>query len=235
MKYNVNDLIYLCNHIDRYSNFRIDIELLLRGGTLRKALSDDKVLQNKHFNYKDKRVQLLCQKYGDMAEIVLCSATNNAVRDKLRKLDYVYGYILNNIDKLDSIKKLLIKLKQLGFDDIVFSTYMKLTTETFSIYKEPSRNRCITYLDNMEAVPSADIDAITYMSDKSDYRIELMTSSRYDNTLLLRGSIIYLTSLIFDKDKLPDSLDVKVIYDKVASLTCNKKKLAKRKQFSSFY
>ena len=57
MKYNVNDLIYLCNHIDRYPNFRIDIELLLRGRTLKKVLADDRVLQNKHFDYKDKRVQ----------------------------------------------------------------------------------------------------------------------------------------------------------------------------------
>lgn len=235
MKYNVNDLIYLCDHIDRYSNFRIDIELLLMGGSLKKVLSDDKVLQSKYFNYKDKRVQRLCQKYGDMAEMVLCSATNNSIRNKLRKLDYVYEYISSNIDKLDSIKNLLIKLKQLGFDNIIFDRHMKLTTEIFSIYMNPSMNRCITYLDNMEVVASDDIDVITYMSDKSDYKIELMTSSRYDNTLVLRGSIIYLTSLIFDKDKLPDSLDVNVIYNKVASLTCSKKKLVKRKQFSSFY
>lgn len=229
MKYNVNDLIYLCNHIDRYPNFRIDIELLLRGRSLKKVLSDDKVLQNKHFNYKDKNVQKLCQKYGNMAEMVLCSATDNDVRVKLRKLDYVYEYILYNIGKLDSIKKLLTKLKQLGFEDIIFDVYMKLTTETFNIYVEPSRNRCITYLDNMELLPSIDIDMITYMSNNSDYRIELMTSSKYDNTLVLRGSIIYLTSLIFDKDKLPDSLDAKVIYDKVASLTCGKKIIAKKK------
>ena len=44
MKYNVNDLIYLCNHIDRYPNFRIDIELLLRGKSLKKVLADDKVV-----------------------------------------------------------------------------------------------------------------------------------------------------------------------------------------------
>jgi len=235
MKYNVNDLIYLCNHIDRYPNFRIDIELLLRGRTLKKVLADDRVLQNKHFDYKDKRVQELCKKYGNMAEMVLCSATNNDVRVKLRKLDYVYEYILNNISKLNNIKELLGKLKQLGFEDIIFNTHMKLTTETFNIYMEVNKNRCITYLDNMEILPSMDIDVIAYVSNETDYRIDLMTSSRYDNTLVLRGSIIYLTSLTFDKDKLPDSLDAKVIYDKVASLTYNEKKLAKRKQFSSFY
>ena len=235
MKYNVNDLIYLCNHIDRYPNFRIDIELLLRGKSLKKVLADDRVLQSKHFDYKDKRVQELCQKYGDIAEMVLCSATNNDVRVKLRKLDYVYEYILNNISKLNNIKELLGKLKQLGFEDIIFNTHMKLTTETFNIYMEANKNRCITYLDNMEALPSMDIDMITYVSNETDYRIDLMTSSRYDNTLVLRGSIIYLTSLIFNKDKLPDSIEAKVIYDKVASLTCNEKKLAKRKQFSSFY
>ena len=229
MKYNVNDLIYLCNHIDRYPSFRIDIELLLRGKSLKKILSDDKVLQNKHFDYKDKRVQVLCQKYGDIAEMVLCSATNNDVRAKLRKLDYMYEYILNNIYKLNSIKELLTKLKQLGFEDIIFDTYMKLTTETFSVFVNPTMNRCITYLDNMETLPSMDIDIVSYMSDRTDYRIDLMTSSRYDNTLVLRGSIIYLTSLIFDKDKLPDSLDVSVIYDKVISLTYGKKKIAKKK------
>mgnify|MGYP004597017967 FL=1 len=235
MKYNVNDLIYLCNHIDRYPNFRIDIELLLRGKSLKKVLADDKVLQNRPFDYKDKRVQVLCQKYGDIAEMVLCSATNNDVRTKLRKFDYVYEYILNNISKLNNIKELLGKLKQLGFEDIIFNTCMKLTTETFNVFVDPNKNRCITYLDNMEALSCADIDKITYMSDNSDYRIDLMTSSRYDNTLVLRGSVIYLTSLTFDKDRLPDSLEAKVIYDKVVSLTCNDKKLAKRKQFSSFY
>lgn len=170
-----------------------------------------------------------------MAEMVFCSATNNDVRVKLRKLDYVYEYILNNISKLNNIKELLGKLKQLGFEDIIFNTHMKLTTETFNIYMEVNKNRCITYLDNMEILPSMDIDVIAYVSNETDYRIDLMTSSRYDNTLVLRGSIIYLTSLTFDKDKLPDSLDAKVIYDKVASLTYNEKKLAKRKQFSSFY
>ena len=235
MKYNVNDLIYLCNHIDRYPNFRIDIELLLRGKSLKKVLADDKVLQNRPFDYKDKRVQVLCQKYGDIAEMVLCSATNNDVRTKLRKFDYVYEYILNNISKLNNIKELLGKLKQLGFEDIIFNTCMKLTTETFNVFVDPNKNRCITYLDNMEALSCADIDKITYMSDNSDYRIDLMTSSRYDNTLVLRGSVIYLTSLTFDKDRLPDSLEAKVIYDKVVSLTCNEKKLSKRKQFSSFY
>ena len=235
MKYNVNDLIYLCNHIDRYPNFRIDIELLLRGKSLKKVLADDKVLQNRPFDYKDKRVQVLCQKYGDIAEMVLCSATNNDVRAKLRKFDYVYEYILNNISKLNNIKELLGKLKQLGFEDIIFNTCMKLTTETFNVFVDPNKNRCITYLDNMEALSCADIDKITYMSDNSDYRIDLMTSSRYDNTLVLRGSVIYLTSLTFDKDRLPDSIEAKVIYDKVVSLTCNEKKLSKRKQFSSFY
>lgn len=235
MKYNVNDLIYLCNHIDRYPNFRIDIELLLRGKSLKKVLADDKVLQNRPFDYKDKRVQVLCQKYGDIAEMVLCSATNNDVRAKLRKFDYVYEYILNNISKLNNIKELLGKLKQLGFEDIIFNTCMKLTTETFNAFVDPNKNRCITYLDNMEALSCADIDKITYMSDNSDYRIDLMTSSRYDNTLVLRGSVIYLTSLTFDKDRLPDSIEAKVIYDKVVSLTCNEKKLSKRKQFSSFY
>ena len=235
MKYNVNDLIYLCNHIDRYPNFRIDIELLLRGKSLKKVLADDKVLQNRPFDYKDKRVQVLCQKYGDIAEMVLCSATNYYVRAKLRKFDYVYEYILNNISKLNNIKELLGKLKQLGFEDIIFNTCMKLTTETFNVFVDPNKNRCITYLDNMEALSCADIDKITYMSDNSDYRIDLMTSSRYDNTLVLRGSVIYLTSLTFDKDRLPDSIEAKVIYDKVVSLTCNEKKLSKRKQFSSFY
>ena len=229
MKYNVNDLIYLCNHIDRYPSFRIDIELLLRGKSLKKILSDDKVLQNRSFDYKDKRVQVLCQKYGDIAEMVLCSATNNDVRAKLRKFDYVYEYILNNISKLNNIKELLGKLKQLGFEDIIFNTCMKLTTETFNVFVDPNKSRCITYLDNMEALPSMDIDKITYMSDNSDYRIDLMTSSRYDNTLVLRGSVIYLTSLTFDKDRLPDSLDVSVIYDKVISLTYGKKKISKKK------
>lgn len=235
MKYNVNDLIYLCNHIDRYPSFRIDIELLLRGKSLKKVLADDKVLQNKHFNYKDRKVQELCQKYGNMAEMVICSATNNDVRAKLRKFDYVYEYILNNIGKLNNIKELFGKLKQLGFDDIIFDTHMKLTTETFNIYTEAYKNRCITYLDNMKTLASMNIDMITYMSNRTDYRIDLMTSSRYGNSLVLRGSTIYLTSLIFDKDRLPDRLDAEIIYDMVVSLTFDNKKLAKRKQFSSFY
>ncbi len=225
MKYNVDDVIYLSNHLDKYPNFRIDIELLLRKKGLKKVLSKD----DKSFNYKDKKVQESCQKYGNIAEMVVCSATSNDVRDKLRKVDYMYEYIINNINKLDSIKELLIKLKKLGFVDIIFDTYMKLTNETFSLYNDFVKNKSITYLDNIETLPSMDIDKITYISNKSDYRIELITSSSYGKTLALRGSIIYLTSLTFDKDKLPDSLEASIIYDKVVFLTRNNKKLVKKK------
>lgn len=224
MKYNIDDLIYLCDHMDRYLNFRIDVELLLRGKSKNMLLSENNVLLNKQFNYFDKRVEELYYRYGNMAAMVLCSSTNSDVMSKLKKLNYMYEYILINKNKINDIKELLIKLKMLGFDEIIFDTYMKLTTEEFKVSVNYTQNKIINYLDNMMALPSIDIDTITYMSIDSDYKIELMVSSRYDKTLILRGSIIYLTSLVIDKDNLPDSLDIRSIYDKIMSLTYGKKK-----------
>lgn len=230
MKYNVNDLIYLCNYIDSYASFRFDIELLLQRKTLKEALFVGRESQTKHFDYKNKRVQVLCQKYGNMAEMVLCSATNKDVMTKLRKFDYIYEYILSNINELNNIKDLLVKLKKLGFDDIIFDVYMNITYDKYNISIDYTKNRCITYLDNIMVLPNSSEDVITYRSNKSDYKIELMTSSRYDNTVILRGKIIYLTSLVFDKDRLPDNLDLNDIYSKIVTLAHYKEKTLTKKK-----
>ena len=113
MKYNVNDLFYLCNHLDIYHSFRIDIERLLNKASLKNLISKTVKESNKDFDIKDIKVKKFCKKYNILADMIVCSATCDEVRTKVKKIDNIYEYITNNIDKLDNIKAILKKLDKL--------------------------------------------------------------------------------------------------------------------------
>ena len=85
MKYNVNDLFYLCNHLDIYPSFRIDIERLLNKASLKNLISKTVKESNKDFDIKDTKVKKFCKKYNILADMIVCSATCDEVRTKVKK------------------------------------------------------------------------------------------------------------------------------------------------------
>ena len=225
MKYNVNDLFYLCNHLDIYPSFRIDIERLLNKASLKNLISKTVKESNKDFDIKDIKVKKFCKKYNILADMIVCSATCDEVRTKVKKIDNIYEYITNNIDKLDNIKAILRKLDKLGFRDIIFDSNMNLVSDKYSISLDATKNKSIVYLDNIEVLPFADLDIINYKSNNSNYKIEIIYLSRYDNMVLLRGSNIYLNSLTFSSDRLPEDLSLKNTFNKIIELAQNQVKL----------
>ena len=225
MKYNVNDLFYLCNHLDIYPSFRIDIERLLNKASLKNLISKTVKESNKDFDIKDTKVKKFCKKYNILADMIVCSATCDEVRTKVKKIDNIYEYITNNIDKLDNIKAILKKLDKLGFRNIIFDSNMNLVSDKYSISLDATKNKSIVYLDNIKVLPFADLDIINYKSNNSNYKIEIIYLSRYDNMVLLRGSNIYLNSLTFSPDRLPEDLSLKNTFNKIIELAQNQVKL----------
>lgn len=225
MKYNINDLIYLCNHLDIYPSFRIDIERLLNKTSLKNLVSKTVKENNKDFDIKDTQVKKFCKKYNILADMIVCSTTCDEVRTKVKKLDNIYEYITNNIDKLDNIKDVLRKLDKLGFRDIIFDCNMNFISDKYSISLDATKNKSIVYLDNIEVLPFADLDIINYKSNNSNYKIEIINLSRYENMVLLRGSSIYLNSLTFSPDRLPEDLSLKNTFNKIIELAHKQVKL----------
>lgn len=156
----------------------------------------------------------LIEKYTNIGMFICSSYDTKGNMKKESNLNYFYNYLKDNEDKLEDIKKLLLKLKELGISDFEFDPTFDFTKEEYDIDKELGLNYTINYLDNMKALPNYR-NLVKYKSEGSNY---LLTVTVRYNEISDYWREIKLNSLTFDRKRLPYSIDKEEIFDVIVSL-----------------
>lgn len=210
----VKSLITLCE-IKNYDNFSKELELLIK--TKRKKYLIDKmydIMQGK-FRFGSKKYKEFIKKYEDVIEIMKknnClwemtvakyNAFGNVYKDSAE--DFFYKFILEHNDDIENIKSVAIKIKQLGFDKIIYGEKLDFTGIEYEL--DTSYVSDFEYLENIEVIPTYDNTSIIYKTTNSCYRITIWTIGYGDRKRIKNYSKeIELNSLIFDVNRLPDEI-----------------------------
>ena len=220
-KIEIKNLIALSQIIDDYEKFDEKIKELMKTNNqindiwfkLLKLINNQALLGNrkiKKFYNDTKDILDVIGKYTSTYDFLSEYSTG-----KSKKLDYYYKYLKVNMNKLDDILVLLNKLQELGFSRVTLNENLDLD-KTYSIYTMLSYNIDISYLDNMEVIPTYDLGQVKYKSNKSDYIINahvLMSQN-----ISIYGSSIEVSNLLFDPNRLPPTIDKENIFEYILNL-----------------
>lgn len=208
-------LIALCNIFDEYSDFIEKLKTLTHSKhSIDQAFILDDISHGKttiysrkaHKFYKNNKVIIdKINEYSDIYSFINDSYDENGMLSEESDLGLFYKYMLKNKDKLEQIKSLIQKIKELGFENLCFEEFDEYTSKDYKVYKNLSQNIDITYLDNIKVIPNYRKDIITYITTGSNYKIRI---SEYRKS-------ITLNSLIFDEKRLPDNISIEDIFDKI--------------------
>lgn len=216
------NIIALCHIIDDFEGFRerlmpmisagynrnfvsqlLDIsrgEFIFGASTARKFYSENKAIMDTINTYSDIS-RFICSNYGTFGE-------------PYGNLEFFYEFISNHKDEMYKILAVLEKLNELGFDIFEFNENLDFTTEMYGVEPSFRRNRHITYVANLEVIPSYD-SYITFRTTGSNYKMDLSTVFSEIDTYGMR---ITLNSLLFDPKSFPESINRKNTFDHILEL-----------------
>ncbi len=251
MEIEVDYLIALCNIIDNYSDLKKDaIEISghtpwykqefladkdkndirremedLFNSIEEQSVSNDQNSSKFNLSKYPKKLQKFYSKYKDVLDII-----NNYTNSELslfmepiynqehynyeneQIFDFFYEYILNHRENLDKILSVLNKIKQLEFKKICLDENLNFVDRKYRIYTEYGSNANLTYLDNMIVIPTDMDNTVLYTTTGSNYEIKNIFE-------------INVNSLVFDENRLPETISEKTIFDKIMSLYNEKKEV----------
>ena len=168
----------------------------------------------KRFYRENKRVIDTISEYSNIATFI--NGSYDWYGNPVPELQLIYNYILKHKSELDHILTILEKLKKLGFTRFDFNEDFDFTKETYETSKSFWRiYREIVYVANIEIIPSYFEPNIKYKTLGSNYKIELERS--FDNISEYRNTI-FLNSLLFDPNSLPERIDKESTYDYILGL-----------------
>lgn len=228
-KININILITLCEIIEDYKSFYNDYENLIKTITNRDLARDAYKFMMGNFSIRASKYTNFINKHKDTIEIMkrnhslfdlvfLSYDKKGRRRDYPKSIDYFYNYIEKHQKDKTTIKAFLLKLKQLGFNEIIFDEDIDFTKETYSFHDY--RNISFSFLENMEACLTYPGSTIKYKSNDSSYCMhlsyDLKKEIEYDKE-------IYLNTLIINPNRLPDELTFSSTVEVIKKLVDDKK------------
>ena len=220
----VDNMLALISILPKYLEFEEALSEFLKGEYNRDLVEDLRKYADGEVTltkYKAKKFYKryyneinLIGKYTNIGMFICSSYDTKGNMKKKSNLNYFYNYLKDNEDKLEDIKKLLLKLKELGISDFEFDPTLDFTKEEYDLDKEFGLNYTINYLDNMKALPNYR-NLVKYKSEGSNY---LLTVTVRYNDISDYWREIKLNSLTFDRKRLPFSIDKEEIFDKIVNL-----------------
>jgi hypothetical protein len=153
---------------------------------------------------------------------------NIYINDKFN-INFFHKYIKDNKSEIKSILSLLEKLEKLGFKKIKFCENFDFSKEEYQVEAKYKYNHEITYLENIEILPTYDKNIVSYKTSGSNYKMVL--KNMFGDYFMDGGVLgeIYVNNLLFDASKLPDDINKKNFYDEIIKL-----KEANKKNCSTF-
>lgn len=152
-------------------------------------------------------------KYKDVIDIIITYSNMSSFSDNNNYRDIIElynNYLLFHEEDIANILAVLNKLLDLGFEEIRFNEEYDFTKMVFDYNPECSHYTDITYLDNIQVLPSYP-GVIKYKSNNSNYRIYM----EYTDLYTLANSEIWVNSLFFDPNRLPNSLNMEFVFDEI--------------------
>ena len=209
-----NVLLALCE-ISNYSEFTNELEEIIstypkfKVYVINSIASGNNPLgkkEYKKFVKKYKNVFDIMKKYNALEDMILFTYLKNHTSN-LCNYKFFYHYLLNHKDEIIKIKANVNKLSQLGINEIYFDQEIKF--ENYDYYYKKNLYEKIMILDNISIIPTYSKEYIKYNSSNSFYCIILTVSSFSDSIELYKsGRKVILNDLLFDKNKLPDQLNI---------------------------
>lgn len=232
----INDLIILCHILDSYNDFnqelinlmsspKFNLHDLLLSQTNRKNILCNRETKKFYLKYKD--IFNIINNYNYLLSFIVDNYIinqNNITRKS--KLDFFYQYIMNNKNSLEKIFAVLNRMKELGFNKLKFDENLDFTASEYKVNKLFYDNANIEYLDNMEAIPNYQSDIVKYKTTDSNYKVIIVPSI----TIVVTGNIsehdkkIVVNSLVFDANRLPNSISTGSIFNEILALKNSKSK-----------
>lgn len=222
----VDELIALCHILDNYDEFSKNLNSFLSSKDNRNDIDD---LYKKSYgkNINSKKVEMFYQsnkkvvdtinKYYSIYDFMWYNYDTAGNLYESSNLKFFYQYILDNKKDLAKILGVLNKIKKLNIQKLQLYENLDFTTDEYEVNTFFWENCDIAYLDNMEAIPNYQSDIVKYKSTGSNYKIigqPLLTT--------LNNIKIIVNSLVFDANRLPNSMSKESIFDKIIDLK-NKK------------
>lgn len=216
----INHMLALCHMYKYYESFTNDLKEILSNYyykgtdfacTLKRISTGERLFNTKRekkFYYKHQTAIDTINKYTSIQTFINLNYDKYGREEPDNSMDYFYKYILEHETELNKIITLLKKLKELGFNKFEFQDFAK---NDYSILKVSYNNK-ITYLDNMQAIPSADNKELKYKSDFSNYKIIIDSQNNCEKTKII------LNDMTFDSDRLPAHINRKDLTNKILDL-----------------
>lgn len=234
---NINDLIILCHILDSYNDFNQELinlmsstkfniyNLLLLSKTNRKNFLCNRKTKKFYLKYKD--IFNIINNYNNALSFIVDNYIinqNNITRKS--NLDFFYQYIMNNKNNLEKILAVLNRINELGFKKLKFDENLDFTASEYKVNTLFNGNTNIEYLDNMKAIPNYQNDVVKYKTTGSNYKVIINPSI----TIVVNGNIsehdkkIVVNSLVFDANRLPNSISTESIFNEILALKNSKSK-----------
>lgn len=181
------------------------------------------MIGNKHSNKynefinKHRHAIEIMKEYKCLSNLTVISY--NLYGNKIPNLaeDYFYEIIRNNVDNLEKIEKLLLKLQSLGFKTISYNEDLDFTKYNYNLDVNTIESSIsFTFLENIKILPTYLIDPITYNTTDSKYCMYLEKNNNSftsDEEISKYRRKIYLNDLTFDIDRLPDEISCQTTFD----------------------
>ncbi len=164
--------------------------------------------------FKSEELKKCYEKYKDAIDSINQYSSISLLPSMKSKMDYYYyEYLKDHKDEINKVIALLDKLESLGFTEIYFDENFDFSKNIYQYipYDDSKDKLGISYLDNMYPIPNQSDNDITYATTSSNYRIinsALLSSPIFpEGEIKDYGNCILLNSLVFDPNRLPNSVD----------------------------
>ena len=223
-----NHLLTLCEILDDYESFCTDLESLVKTKNNRKLVNSIYNAMQKKTSIGSNRYKDFIEKHKHTLEIMYTYSTINYFtmivfdehgkrRENLSE-DYFYQYIQKHKNDLETIRKVILKIKDLEIDTINFDDELDFTKMEYEIN---NFNRSyFAFLENMEVKPNYLRNQIKYKTNESNYCLILEIDTIGNHKEINKyNRCIELNNLIFDPDKLPAEITVESTFGKIRQLS----------------
>ena len=213
---NVNNMLALAHILDDYRDFKNRLNIYMFNNYNKMEMNNLIRISSGKFIISSRTKQFYEENKKIIDTINQYSSLNKFINTK-DNIEYFYAYLNDNKDKLNDIISLLSRLKKLNFNEFALNSDEDFTKSEYKISKK-ERLATISYLENMEVIPNCNNDIVCYKSKGSNYIINMNVYyfEKPENEIILNN-------LLFDKDKLPKSLERNEILNEIFSLKNTKK------------
>lgn len=230
----IDYLITLCEIGEDYKTFCDDLEILIKSKTNKSIVNEVyRVMQGK-ISIRSSKYESFIKKHKDTIEIMnkysclwnLTVLSYDAKGNRKENLtgDYFYEYIQKNKEDIETIKEVALKLKALGFNEIKYGENLDFTEVEYE-WDKFYDGRNFAFLENIEIISTYLNSPIKYKTNGSCYCMCLSLWGYGDKKEVGKyDRKIYLNSLIFDPNILPNEITTESTIGVIKKLADNKKK-----------